>query len=260
MNERNNPPKGIFLKDRTIGIVLASVIGLCAVSSVITLFAPEPRSAWLDCSNNLRQLAIAFHNYHEAYGTFPPAYVLNERGKRIHGWRGLLLEMMEQQSINYDLSKPWDSQDEGVAVSHVVQFICPRHAKLRPAAPPWTDYLAVAGNSTAWPGADSVSLDEIKDDHDTTLLLIEIADSSVHWADPRDIDLEKLCRGISSRKAPLASHHRAGTNALFVNGYVRFLPSECSAEAVRAMATIAGGEVIEFDEHGIARVVDDSKP
>ena len=36
---------------------------------------------------SLNQLLLALHNYHDAYGRFPPAYVAGPEGKPMHSWR-----------------------------------------------------------------------------------------------------------------------------------------------------------------------------
>ncbi|MEZ6144785.1 MAG: DUF1559 domain-containing protein [Planctomycetaceae bacterium] len=51
----------------------------------------QPRSSrHLQCKNNLKQIMLALHNYHDDFGTFPPAYTVDENGKRMHSWRTLI--------------------------------------------------------------------------------------------------------------------------------------------------------------------------
>ena len=51
------------------------------------------------CSNNLKQIALAFHNYNDTYGTFPPAYIPDENGQPMHSWRMLILPFLECDHI-----------------------------------------------------------------------------------------------------------------------------------------------------------------
>ena len=60
--------------------------------------------------NNLKQIGLAFHNYADAYRSFPPAVIYGPDGKPWHSWRVLLLPFLEQQPLyeQYDFSQPWD--------------------------------------------------------------------------------------------------------------------------------------------------------
>src|SRR5262249_53606547 len=54
------------------------------------------------CQNNLKQLGLAMHNYHEAFGTFP--YLRSAGGNDRHTWALIILPYIEQQNL-YDLFK-----------------------------------------------------------------------------------------------------------------------------------------------------------
>src|SRR3954454_18788126 len=63
------------------------------------------------CANNLKQLGLAVHHYHDSRGTFPPAYVNNgpygSTGFNFtHGWAAFILPGIEQQALS-DLYR-WD--------------------------------------------------------------------------------------------------------------------------------------------------------
>jgi hypothetical protein len=51
------------------------------------------------CINNLKQIGLAMHNYHDAHGCFPPAYIPDENGKPMHSWRVLLLPYLELDGV-----------------------------------------------------------------------------------------------------------------------------------------------------------------
>jgi type II secretory pathway pseudopilin PulG len=100
-------------KRRFTLVELLVVLGVIAI--LIALLLPMRRSAGEAsrrsmCSNNLKQIGIALHNYADEYGAFPPAYTVDAEGKPLHSWRTLILPFIEQGPLyeKIDLSKPWD--------------------------------------------------------------------------------------------------------------------------------------------------------
>ena len=82
------------------------------------------------CSNNLKQLGLALHNYHEACGTFPPGQVRApyDRWNVNHGWAVFILPHVEQQPL-YD-AYHWDRAlaapaNQGVVARPLTIFCCP---------------------------------------------------------------------------------------------------------------------------------------
>src|SRR4029453_18405554 len=91
-------------------LVVVGIIGL-----LIALLLPAVRYSGdaarrSQCSNNLKQIAIALHSYESDYHCLPPAYTVDATGKPLHSWRTLILPFIEQKLLydKIDLSKPWD--------------------------------------------------------------------------------------------------------------------------------------------------------
>jgi prepilin-type N-terminal cleavage/methylation domain-containing protein len=86
------------------------------------------------CSNNLKQQALALHNFAEAYGIFPSA-VRPPSGVRL-SWETQILPYLDQQPVydKYDQSKNWSSTLTGsgyvvanatVITTRISAFECP---------------------------------------------------------------------------------------------------------------------------------------
>jgi RNA polymerase sigma factor (sigma-70 family) len=60
--------------------------------------------------NNLKQIGLAMHNYHDVYGSFPSPAIYGKDGKALLSWRVLLLPYLEQQHLyqQFKLDEPWD--------------------------------------------------------------------------------------------------------------------------------------------------------
>ena len=68
-------------------LALACLFGLISVLN--RRERPRERPGGRNVSNNLKQIAIALHSYHEQYGSLPPAYVADANGRPMHSWRVL---------------------------------------------------------------------------------------------------------------------------------------------------------------------------
>ncbi|HET6575825.1 MAG TPA: sigma-70 family RNA polymerase sigma factor, partial [Fimbriiglobus sp.] len=61
--------------------------------------------------NNLKQIMLAIHNYHDAYGYFP-SDIRDKTGKPLLSWRVAILPYIEQDNLyrQFKLDEPWDSE------------------------------------------------------------------------------------------------------------------------------------------------------
>ena len=95
----------LFFWISCIGIAMAIFVALADAVRTARHTAISMNSA-----AHLNQLQLAFHNYHQAYGQFPPAFIADDNGTPMHSWRVLILPYIEQQALYnaYDFSEPWN--------------------------------------------------------------------------------------------------------------------------------------------------------
>ena len=222
-------------------IELLVVVGVIAI--LIGLLLPARRgsggaSRRSHCSNNLKQIALALHAYHEKHQALPPAFTVDADGKPLHSWRTLILPSLEQQALydQIDLTKPWDDPVNKVAFATNLQiYRCP--AADYPAG--HTAYLAVAARGGCFEGLEPRALKSITDNHSLTLMIIEVgSEHAVHWMSPRDASEELILNRGTVSKLP----HQQGAQAVCVDGSTRYLPGDTKPAALRAMISIAGGD------------------
>ncbi len=233
------PRKGLTLGEFIIATVVVLLIGFVAAAfflpSVRRGREPARRS---QCKNNLKQIALALHNYHDKYQAFPPAYTVDAEGKPLHSWRTLILPFMGEQALyaKIDLTKPWnDPANAEVFKTNVSVYCCP--SELGPTTN--TTYLAVVTSNSCLRPGESVRLSDIKDGTSNTLMVTEVdSEHAVPWMAPTDAD-ESLFLAISPTSKLV---HTGGVQAAFADGSVRFVNASMPAEIRRALISIDGNE------------------
>lgn len=208
-----------------------------------TGFAPRTRTV---CKNNLKQIGLALHNYYDQYFCFPPAYVLGPGGKPWHSWRVLILPFLEEAELAkaYRFDEPWNGPNNSQLLERCPEvFRCPSAKGKIP--PTTTNYVAVVGTETVWPGASPVSIGEITDGTSNTVLVVEVRDAGIAWLAPDDLSLEEaLVNRFNLAGRRPSSYHEGGLNALMGDGTVRFIKLDLNREIWQALLTRNGGEEV----------------
>jgi hypothetical protein len=233
-------------------VVVACVVGLFVCGGVlVALLLPAVQAAReaarrTQCSNNLRQIALAFHNYHDTYKAFPPAYIPDEDGKPMHSWRVLILPFLGHQDIyqRYNFDEPWDSPNNMAVTNRAIPvYRCPS----APGAgtPTETNYMVITGPATVFDADKACSMAEIKDGTSNTIMVVEVAAAGANWAEPKDLQAGMLTPPIGARNAnSTGSFHPGGMQAAMCDGAVRFLSDSLPQQDFNALLTKDGGEQV----------------
>lgn len=230
-------------------MVLAVVAACVGAAYHLIELQSQPR-VWTDtnkCVNQMRQIGIALHAYHETFGSFPPAFVADDEGRPQHSWRVLILPYVEAHELyqQYRFDEPWNGPNNRKLVDKMpAAYRCPAaEFSLRE-----TNYVAVIGSQTAWPGAVGSRLSDFTDSPGETILLIETVDSGINWMEPRDLTFAEATRGINlpSPTTCPSSKHPEGINVCFADFHAqRPLSKRMTPDVFRALLTISGGEAID---------------
>ncbi|PQO28804.1 DUF1559 domain-containing protein [Blastopirellula marina] len=115
------------------GFTLVELLVVIAIIGVlIALLLPAVQQAReaarrTQCINNLKQVGLAVHNFHDTNGELPPSRVQYE----YLGWSALLLPFMEQNNLydQIDLIKKYKDQTTAVQQTSVPGYVCPSRHK-----------------------------------------------------------------------------------------------------------------------------------
>ena len=219
--------------------------GLVMLLLMCCLYVPATNTAReaarrMMCSNNLKQIALALHYYHQTYSCFPPAFIPDESGQPKHSWRLLILPFLGHQSLYnaYKFDEPWDSpNNRKLLAQRPEEFSCPGHANYSRHNDTRTSYVAVVGPATAWPGPVGKRLSEFADPTSETVLLVGTTGDDILWTEPRDLIIPHALEQLTSTDPEQVGGHRyedffevkfMGRNVAMVNGSVRFLSAGMS--------------------------------
>lgn len=230
-------------------IVVAVIVGggfalLVCGGILLALLLPAVQAAReaarrMSCSNNMRQIALAIHNYENAYRSLPPAFTVDSEGNRLHSWRTLILPYLNQQALydSIDLSKPWDDPvNAHLANVRIVEYSCPSTSGTPDNS---TCYQMIDDPSAMIYRDEFRSLSQITDGTSNTLMVAESSEAdSVPWMKPQDLPLQSYLNPGGRL------HHLGGSNAAFGDGSVQFLPKTLSPQSVSALVSRDGGEAI----------------
>ena len=194
--------------------------------------------------NNLKQLGISMHAYHDAYGRFPPpawGTKVDDNGKRSGNlsWRVAILPYIEQQALfnRFKHDEPWDSEANKKLIPLMPKTFANPQA---PTEPGKTYYKVFVGGGALFDAAarDGPHFADITDGSSNTFLIGEGGDPVI-WTKPDDF--------VYDPKKPLPKLGVPGTdivNVAFADGSVRaFNVKTTPEETFRGCITKAAGDL-----------------
>jgi hypothetical protein len=243
-------------RDRTLPIWLkAMVFSFTVVAAgyavfAILVFPIVARQNFSGCGFITDVFGQALARYQSAHGEFPPAATAGNLKEPPLSWRVAILPSFvlgehEIVSSKYDRHEAWDGPHN--ATLHKIElgyYHCP--ADSRPTTD--TSYLAVTGPGTAFPGAQSVRLSDLKRGADNTILIVETTASGIHWMQPKDMPIENAAHGFGAKPGPsISSRHftRGGSSTdgayvVYADGSSRFLSAKTDPRVLRQLLEIDG--------------------
>ncbi|MDP1562022.1 MAG: DUF1559 domain-containing protein [Pirellulaceae bacterium] len=217
------------------------VVALCVIGLLVALLLPavaQARSAAQRAmaQNSAHQITLALLNYEAVHGKFPAAQTTGDGSKPLMSWRVEILPFLEESSIYEKLQREqaWNGP------ANLPFTNLPVRAFTSPRCPDTdgtnrTAFVAVVGPDTVLRPDRTRKMREIADGASNTAMLMELFESDIAWAEPRDISVEEAVRLIQS------CPDQRGLAVAMADGSVQTLPPTTSEETIIKMFNCSDG-------------------
>lgn len=231
----------------------AIVLCLLIPLPITALFAPYPgRNAAQRATsrNNLKQIALALHYYHEENQTFPAGGTITADGQPGHSWQTLILPYIDQRALfdQIDLGQPWNTTENQPAfrtvlpayLNPVIRVFYPELDEAR--SPDGYALSHYVGNERVLKQNQGMPIREIRDGMSFTIFTMETGEEFKPWGDPTNI--ADPVEVLAPDKKP---SQKEGHYILMGDGAVRFLSQDVDPRILQGLSTPdQGEEVREF--------------
>jgi len=245
-------------------LVVISIIGILVSLTLNGVQSTRESARRVQCSNNLKQQALALHSFHATFDKLPLG---NDRlNSRNQAWSSAILPQLEQTAIaeQYDRTVAWNDPVRNAALSKTVltTYRCPSSIVDFPGD---TDYAGINGslladfNSVQANGLNNgvlittsatrkhpISLTEILDGTSHTIFIAEVSDrneaNSGLWADGANVTSHDNGAINVPNNDGIFSRHPGGAFVAMSDGSIRFLSESTPNEIIGAICSRNGRE------------------
>lgn len=196
-------------------------------------------------SDNLKQIMLAMHNYHDAFNRLPEPASRDDDGNPLLSWRVAILPFIGQADLyeQFHLDEPWDSEHNAKLIIRMPETYKNPGTTIRPGT---TVYHAVVGEDLAFRPEGRTRFQSVTDGLSNTVAVVETdAAVAVPWTKPSDveIDLQDPLRNMGNTRPE-------GTFIVaMLDGSVRLISKAVDPDAFRASLTRSGGEVARLPQY-----------
>ncbi len=263
------------MKSRWVILALVGFAGL-ALFLLLPAINFEGKLRRTEQELKLSRISLALHNYHDIYNSFPPAIVYNDYGEKLYSWRVLLLpffvtgedetpqrnndwvrsidlwdyfelrrssnkaqridDQIRKFMAEFDLTQAWDSP----ANRHLSAMNFELYRRTNSKKGATTDYFAVTGPDTAWPLDRATKFGDFLDGSSNSIMVVEGGDVvDVCWAEPRDLEFEKMSFKINGPERPgIFGRTASGAYIAWADGSTEMLSTKTDPETVKSLLLI----------------------
>lgn len=199
--------------------------------------------------NNLKQIGLAMHNFHDRERELPPGGTVNEWGTPQHSWVTLLLPYLEHSALydQIDLRRPWTDERNRAALQESLYMLESAGLRNQEPLPDGLSPSHYAANARVCGLGQRMRIQEMKDGTSYTILAGEISTEIPAWGDP--FNFRDPALGINGEPETFGSPWTGGAYILMGDGAAHFLNHDIDPEVLKALSTPNGGEQVEASDY-----------
>jgi uncharacterized protein (TIGR03067 family) len=226
---------------RTVLMVLRrhkiDVAAIKAQAEKLKLAAAKAQS-----ENNLKQIGLAMHTFHDTYQQLPKNAIYSKDGKPLLSWRVAILPFIEENPLfmEFRQNEPWDSPHNKKLLAKMPKVYEPVLGK--PKQPYSTYYQVFTGPGTVFEGEKKLGIRDILDGTSNTILVVE-AGEAVPWTKPQDLPFDPKKKELPK----VGGLFPDGFHIALCDGSTRWVNGRPDPRVLRAAITRAGGEAINLN-------------
>ncbi len=195
---------------------------------------------------NLHRILTAMHNYHDAFGAFPPAVIVDPVSKVSRSWRVDLLPFLGEAELydQYKRNEPWDSETNRMVLKRIPS-VYRRHGQ--PESSTLTGIAAACGRGMVFEApselAESqvrgVNLSKMQDGSAFTIAILE-AQKDIPWTKPEELVFDL-------KESELPEFNDQNFYAGFADGTIARFPRTIKAPVLKAYLTTSGKDAKDME-------------
>ena len=210
------------------------------------LYAAREAVKRRDPREQLKQIGIAFHNYHDVHSTFPPPAIRDREKRPLLSWRVALLPLLGALEPDgnkgnlyeqFKLDEPWDSDHNRPLLKKMPSI----YRDLRVMDPTLTTLQIFVGEGAAF-STEPFSFHKILDGTSNTVLAVQAPpDRAVPWTKPEDLPFD-----LADPKIAFGKQHSTTVLAVMFDGKVQTFPADLPSDTWRWLIQADDGHVLEL--------------
>lgn len=210
--------------------LLVYVSGVLVVLAILFPLILSARDAARRASskNNLKQLGLSLHNYHDVHRCFPPGGIFTEDGTPMHGWMSFDMPFIDANHaydrLNFD--EPWDDPfNLAIFTMKAEVFLNPQIESVQTRQ--GFGLLHYPGNAALFPPNGSVTIGDISPGLSNVWLCSETFEKWQPWGSPYNWHQLSWAPPVAERESGWKG---GGAHLLMADGSVRFVNADANQE------------------------------